>query len=244
MEKLAATIEIQSILTENTKPIMDEPAKVTDVPNDRVRIVGINEYKKAAQCLAESFLNDAVAQYFLHTDDGGFKGWTPETRVLHNRIYEYITYAHCLKGLVTTIGPDYDSVALWYGLGHFIKNSAKLNRFSNRMPPGKNMDDYYTMFRSGMWRLRYQLSSEGAYRLFQEFLPKLHESKTQALGKDDDNSWYLVYIGTKRGAQRKGYAKALIEMVTDQVSVPPHESLTACVEGSPHVVTAVPVDSS
>lgn len=89
------------------------------------------------------------------------------------------------------------------------------------MPPGKNMDDYLTMFRSGMWRLRYQLDSEGAHRFFQEFLPLLHESKARALGKDDDNSWYLVYIGTKPEARGKGYAKALIEMVTSQVSVDP-----------------------
>ena len=85
------------------------------------------------------------------------------------------------------------------------------------------MDDYLTMFRSGMWRLRCQLSSEGAYRFFQEFLPKLHESKAAALGADDDNSWYLVYIGTKPKAQGLGYAKALIEMVTSQVSVHPLE---------------------
>jgi len=86
------------------------------------------------------------------------------------------------------------------------------------MPPGNNMDDYRTMFESGMWRLRYQLSLEGSSRFFQEFLPALHKSKAKALGNDDDNSWYLVYIGTKPGAQRKGYAKALIEMVTNQVS--------------------------
>ena len=83
------------------------------------------------------------------------------------------------------------------------------------------MDDYWTMFRSGMWRLRYQLSTEGAARFFQEFLPGLHEAKTKALGIDDDNSWYLVYIGTRPGSQKKGYAKALIEMVTSHVSVLP-----------------------
>ena len=81
------------------------------------------------------------------------------------------------------------------------------------------MDDYYTMFRSGMWRLRYKLSGEGRTRLFQEFLPKLHETKSKALGADDDNnSWYLVYIGTRPGSQNRGYAKALIEMVTTHVS--------------------------
>lgn len=80
------------------------------------------------------------------------------------------------------------------------------------------MDDYWTMFRSGMWRLRYQLSTEGGIRFFQEFLPKLHEAKSKAMGVDDDNSWYLVYIGTRPGSQKKGYAKALIEMVTNHVS--------------------------
>ena len=113
MEKLAAAIEIESIPSRHTKPIMDDEAKATDIPNDRIRIVDINDHKKAAECLAESFLNDDVAQYFLHTEGGNFKAWTKETRDVHYKIYEYITYAHCLKGLVTTIGPNYDSVALW-----------------------------------------------------------------------------------------------------------------------------------
>ena len=88
----------------------------------------------------------------------------------------------------------------------------------HRMPPGKNMDDWFTMFKSGMWRLRYQLSAEGSQRFFREFLPLLHQTKAAALGADDDNSWYLVYIGTKPAARGKGYARALIEMVTKHVS--------------------------
>lgn len=116
MAKLAATIKIESIPANKMKPIMDEPAKASDIPNDRVRIVDAEDYKKAAHCLAESFLNDDVSQYFLHTGDGEFNRWTAKARELHNKIYEYITYAHCLKGLVTTIGPNYDSVALWYVL--------------------------------------------------------------------------------------------------------------------------------
>lgn len=117
MAKLAATIKIEPVPANNMKPIKDEPAKASDVPNDRIRIVDAEDYKKAAHCLAESFLNDDLGQYFLHTGDGEFKGWTEKARELHNKIYEYITYAHCLKGLVTTIGPDYDSVALWYAVG-------------------------------------------------------------------------------------------------------------------------------
>lgn len=45
------------------------------------------------------------------------------------------------------------------------------------MPPGKNMDDFWTMLRSGMWKLWFKLSSEGRKRYFDEFLPKLHDAK-------------------------------------------------------------------
>lgn len=45
------------------------------------------------------------------------------------------------------------------------------------MPPGKNMDDIFTILRSGMWRLSYQLSREGRKRFFDEFLPLLNDTK-------------------------------------------------------------------
>ena len=50
-------------------------------------------------------------------------------------------------------------------------------RLKIRMPPGQNMDDWWTMFRSGMWKLYFKLSKEGRKRWFKEFLPKLHDTK-------------------------------------------------------------------
>ena len=85
------------------------------------------------------------------------------------------------------------------------------------MPPKKNMDDFCTMLWSGMYALNWKLSKEGKKRLFDEFLPLLHDTKRRILGKDDDNSWYLVYIGTKPCSRGKGYAKSLIEYTTKQV---------------------------
>lgn len=46
-----------------------------------------------------------------------------------------------------------------------------------RMPPGQNMDDWWTVLRSGMWKLYFKLSKEGRRRWFKEFLPKLHDAK-------------------------------------------------------------------
>ena len=86
------------------------------------------------------------------------------------------------------------------------------------MPPGANMDDWCTLFRSGMWRLNYKLSTEGKRRFFGEFLPLLHDTKAEVMGARDDDSWYLVYIGTKVESRGKGYARKLIEHVTKTVS--------------------------
>lgn len=78
------------------------------------------------------------------------------------------------------------------------------------------MDDTLTMLRSGMWRLNYRLSAEGKRRFFNEFLPLLHDTKHATLGERDDDSWYLVYVGTRPSAARKGYCRKLIEHVTKQ----------------------------
>lgn len=84
------------------------------------------------------------------------------------------------------------------------------------MPPGNNMDDWLTIFRSGLWRLNYQLSKEGRKRFFDEFFPLLHDTKLQVMRERDEHSWYLVYIGTRPCGRGKGYARKVIEYVTKQ----------------------------
>lgn len=63
--------------------------------------------------LAEAFAVDEVARYFVDTQD--MEIYSEEYKwKLHLDILRYITAAHCYKGIVTTIGPNYDAVALWY----------------------------------------------------------------------------------------------------------------------------------
>jgi hypothetical protein len=92
-------------------------AAVTTTPSaaeksdDGVRIVGIHEYKEAALCLAHAFKDDHTTHYFLNTPDSDLD--EAQKWEIHVNMMEYITYAHCMKGLVTTVGPNYDAVALW-----------------------------------------------------------------------------------------------------------------------------------
>ncbi|KAL8687458.1 MAG: hypothetical protein Q9224_005146, partial [Gallowayella concinna] len=161
-----------------------------------IREISLEESDAAADALALAFADDDVAMYFVRMHET--EGWSDEERWnMHVRIMRSIVKAHCLKGLVLTIGPNYDCVALW-------------------MPPGTNMDDKLTMFYSSTWAMNGKRSVEGQYRFQKEFLPLLHDTKQQVLGSLDNDSWYLVYIGTKPGSRGKGYAKQLIDHVTRQ----------------------------
>lgn len=156
-----------------------------------VRKVELHEFDKARDALAKAFVEDPVAAYLTGGDD-----YTPEQRrKIDLQIFEFIVYAHLLKGLVLTIG-DFEGIACW-------------------MPPGKNMDDYWTILRSGMWRLYFILGKESKERYFNEFLPVLHDAKAEVMGDRDDKSWYLIYLGTVPEARGKGYSRKLVEYVTD-----------------------------
>jgi len=191
----ATTSTSSSTSTTSLPEIFDEKLDLSLPSTEQVRVCRLDEYKAIALSLAHSFLDDPVSRYFLDTADTTH--WTPaEKWSLHLGIMESIVYAHLLDGLVTTIGTSYGAVALW-------------------LPPGKDADSTSTMLRSGMWRLRYRLSRIGRQRFFAHFLPLLHDTKARVLGEQRDaDSWYLVYLGTRPEARRKGYARALIEDVT------------------------------
>ncbi|KAI7239899.1 hypothetical protein KC330_g1622 [Hortaea werneckii] len=186
-------------ITPTTAPAAAAAAAASTTPlqnnSTGVRILQLHEWKPASLSLALAFASDPCSLYFLNTPDTIH--WTASQKWhVHLHMMEYITYAHLLNGLVLSSGPNYASIALW-------------------MPPGKNMDDYLTILRSGLWRLKYQLSPEGQKRFFSEFLPLLHTTKTQVLGPEgDEASYYLVYLGTRPSGRGKGYARQVVEYVT------------------------------
>ncbi|KAI9736416.1 MAG: hypothetical protein M1818_006150 [Claussenomyces sp. TS43310] len=203
-------VKNSSIVT--TASVEKKRSPSLDASLEEVRILGISEYREAADCLAQAFGTDDVARYFFDTPD--MAAYSVEYKWnLHVVIMRYVTAAHCYKGLVTTVGPNYDAVALW-------------------MRPGEHMDDILTFFRSGLWRLYYKLSSEGRARYYGEFLPLLHHTKQDVLGNRDNESYYLVYLGTKPSARGKGYARKLIEHGTrlaDQRGLPVYLESSAAI---------------
>ncbi|KAK4227856.1 puromycin N-acetyltransferase [Podospora fimiseda] len=161
---------------------------------DTVRTLTMANCKDAGMTLSHAFATDDYVQYLVDTSDGPRD---EETKwKLHVDILTYTVASHVLSGLVTTVGPDFDSVALW-------------------IPPHHDLDDWYTLMRSGLWRLYFRLPSEGKKRLFDEILPLLHDTKSEVLGKEREHkAWYLVYLGTKPNSQGRGYgSKLLVNMM-------------------------------
>lgn len=178
----------------NGSMVLEKKRSVSIDSIDEVRVLNMSECEKASECLWDAFAVDEVMRYFLDTDDMA-KCSEDQKWKLHCNLVRYLTAAHIQKGIATVIGPDYDAVALW-------------------LPPGTNTDDWWTFFRSGLWRLYYQLSTEGKKRFFSEFSPLLHDTKHNVLGERDNDSYYLVWLGSKPSARGKGYARKLIEHMT------------------------------
>lgn len=77
-----------------------------------VRRIGVSECVPAGLSLAHSFANDALSMYVLDGDDR--LEYSDELKwELHVRMMTSLAFAHCYSGIVTSIGPDYDAVALW-----------------------------------------------------------------------------------------------------------------------------------
>ena len=79
---------------------------------DQVRALGIAEHKEAALSLAQAFARDDLAQWLVDAEGGGDNGDEARWR-LHVDIFTYLVAQHCYAGAVTSIGPDYEAVALW-----------------------------------------------------------------------------------------------------------------------------------
>ena len=107
IEKATPTMTIESM------PSMSQASSSSHAASTYpVRNLKKSEYKQAALCLAEAFENDEVVQYAIQTGDR--KNSTPEKDwKLHLHMMECIVYAHCMSGVATVVGPNYDCVALW-----------------------------------------------------------------------------------------------------------------------------------
>lgn len=79
---------------------------------DSVRVLELSECKAAGLSLAHAFADDDLAQYLVDSDDMTDVSAEDKWKI-HVDIFTYMVAATCYNGIATTIGPDYEGVALW-----------------------------------------------------------------------------------------------------------------------------------
>lgn len=189
------------------------------------RVLTTADYKAAAACLAAAFKDDPVCTYGLDSADAA--GWSPDERwALHLRTFECAVYAHILAGVAIGVPssrpaskvpePKAASSWWWSASPSTEVSPCEFDAVALWMPPGRNMDDWLTLFRSGLWRLKWAFTREGRARFYDEFLPLLNATKAEVLGDRDQESWYLVYLATREEARGRGLARLLIRYGTEK----------------------------
>ncbi|KAF4513426.1 hypothetical protein G6O67_000699 [Ophiocordyceps sinensis] len=152
----------------------------------------MDERREASFSLAYALAEDPMSFYLVRAGDSAEQAWKS-----HLRIMSCVFAVYRLAGIVTTVGPDYDAVALW-------------------TPPGKFLDGWWTTLRSGTLGLVCQIPVETSRRCFSELGPALHRTRKETMGARNNDTYYLGYIGTKPCARGKGYASALIRAMADK----------------------------
>ncbi|KKA29863.1 hypothetical protein TD95_000410 [Thielaviopsis punctulata] len=183
-------------LDSSASTIVDEEAhtmaKCSLLPSSYrgLRKVGRSEYKHVALSLSHAFANDELSRYMVDLPD--MENRTQESMwKLHYDMMKYVSACYIRGGEVSTIGPDYESIAMW-------------------VRPGDNPDTRWNTFRSGLWKLKFKLSREGKNRYYKEVIPALHDTKAKIMGERDNDCYYLIYLGTKESGRCKGYAATLL----------------------------------
>lgn len=104
----------RAIKIENIPKMQEASSSEASVTSEAQDVNGESKthVEAATLCLGKAFESDDVARYFVDTDDTA--GWSDAKKwKLHLQIMEALVKSHAKEGLVTTIGPNYDCVALW-----------------------------------------------------------------------------------------------------------------------------------
>lgn len=77
-----------------------------------VRKLSVDECASAGRSLAYAFATDPLSHYLLDGED--MAGFSEEYKwKLHNALMNTVVASHAFKGVVTTVGPDNDALAIW-----------------------------------------------------------------------------------------------------------------------------------
>jgi ribosomal protein S18 acetylase RimI-like enzyme len=168
---------------------------------------GKERVAQAADLYQEAFRNDPVIAYITGLD----------TQQRHEYLREYFTRLNTAAALNAAIFEEADD---WASASVFL-------------PPGKRIDNPWTLIPAGLFQVLWKLGFAGCNRMLREFEPTVTAMRRQELG-DSEHFYYLFLIATRNDARGRGLSSALVRRLQER----------AASEGAPVWLEATTVGSA
>ncbi|KAG7663884.1 uncharacterized protein J8A68_002572 [[Candida] subhashii] len=170
--------------------------KTTTIDNG-IKVLGYSDVRKAAECLLESFQDDALARMLvchLPTEQ--------QRRRCEILLYEAYLRQHIAKGLVLGQGESsdgFETVSIWS-----VPDSEE-----------RGLNSFPTLMEAGYGKLWNAIGEDGREKVFHGMLPLLHDSCERIINTDsrfkNKEIYTLVYVGSRQSARGKGNLRKLFE---------------------------------
>jgi GNAT superfamily N-acetyltransferase len=144
-----------------------------------------------ASLYATAFRSDPVITYLLST-------LPPPKR--HAYLEEYITRlatAAALNSAIFSEAEDYSSISIV-------------------LPPGKSVDNFWTLIPAGLFSVLWKLGVKGWWRMVGAFEPATGAVRRRVLGPHKVNFYYLFFVATREDARGKVLSSALIRRLQER----------------------------
>ncbi|KAK6466078.1 hypothetical protein DFJ63DRAFT_311156 [Scheffersomyces coipomensis] len=182
----------------NTSTASSTTTKIsTTKSKSTIRILNVNDTRKAAITLLDSFRTDSLAKLLVcHIPT------QEEKDRCELALYEAYLRQHMSKGLCLGINESedrFETVAIW----------------STPTSVERGLDSFGNLMQSGYDKVWNLFGDEGRDKIFYGMLPLLHDSCERILTNDSrlrhKGVWTLVYLGSTLQARGKGNARTMFE---------------------------------
>ncbi|GME89492.1 unnamed protein product [Ambrosiozyma monospora] len=194
-----------------------KPAKIDPRPKPKVEILELKDYKKAARTLYQAFAEDKVAQYCSrHLEKDPELRRKCDTKLLETFVYSYVTEGVVLvvKGDANTNGDGVDTNAA-------DDDDSTFETVAIWATPESEVETTTPLDNPGFAEFASMTGPEGCKRVFGQLFNVLQDKCDEVMGvdvegKDIQNLWTLVYIGSTPASRGKGNVRAMFEYMAER----------------------------
>jgi GNAT superfamily N-acetyltransferase len=152
---------------------------------------GPERISATASLYATSFRSDPVITYLLSTLP------PPQRSVYLEEYFTRLATAAALNSAIFSEASDYSSISIV-------------------LPPGKSVDNPWTLIPAGLFSVLWRLGAKGCWRMLGEFEPATGAVRRRVLGVYQSNFYYLFFVATREDKRGKGLSSALIRRLQER----------------------------